>query len=262
MQRVPLAPALRGCIASVWTGECDAARREHVVASGEMHLALRLDGPPLRLYAGRDDRRGHPVDTAVVCGARGGWYARRAEPGRSVGALLAPGGTWCLFGVPAAAIGERHLPLRSFWGDGVDALRRALAAAPTAAERLDRFEHALLARLRRPRPMPPRVAGAMAALEAGARVGEALAGAGCSHRHLAALFNAEVGLGPKRWARLRRFQRVLGGLDGDVDWAATALRHGYCDQAHLIGDFRAFAGVSPRDYLAARVQPRHVVVGP
>ena len=261
MLRAPLDPALRGCVTSVWTGECTARRREHVVAGGEVHVAIRLDGPALRLFYGRDDRRGRVIDTAVVAGARSGWYARRAEPGRSVGAQLAPGGTRALFGIPAAAIGERHLPLRVFWGDGVDALRRALAAAATAAARLDLFEHALRARLQWTRAMHPQVAGAMAALEAGARVGDVLADAGCSHRHLVALFNAEVGLGRKRWARRRRFQRVLDGIDRSVDWSALALRHGYCDQAHLISDFRTFAGVSPRDYLAARVQARHVAVG-
>jgi AraC-like DNA-binding protein len=36
-----------------------------------------------------------------------------------------------------------------------------------------------------------------------------------------------------------------------VDWADLALAGGYCDQAHLINEFRGFSGISPSAYLAS-----------
>jgi AraC-like DNA-binding protein len=36
-----------------------------------------------------------------------------------------------------------------------------------------------------------------------------------------------------------------------VDWAGVALAGGYCDQAHLIHEFRNFSGLSPGAWLAA-----------
>jgi AraC-like DNA-binding protein len=61
-----------------------------------------------------------------------------------------------------------------------------------------------------------------------------------------------VGLTPKRFARVRRLQRLLGEIHGNsvVDWAEVAARHGYYDQPHLINDFRALTGVTPGEYLA------------
>jgi AraC-like DNA-binding protein len=44
-----------------------------------------------------------------------------------------------------------------------------------------------------------------------------------------------------------------------VDWADTAARHGYCDQAHLADEFRDLAGVTPAGYLRSRVNgPNHL----
>jgi AraC-like DNA-binding protein len=35
----------------------------------------------------------------------------------------------------------------------------------------------------------------------------------------------------------------------EVDWAQIALECGYYDQPHFAHDFRAFSGLTPREYL-------------
>jgi hypothetical protein len=56
-----------------------------------------------------------------------------------------------------------------------------------------------------------------------------------------------VGCTPKTLARIARFQRVLGLREGRPEWgwARVAVEAGYYDQAHLIGDYRRFAGLTP-----------------
>ncbi|GAB3515597.1 helix-turn-helix domain-containing protein [Pseudoxanthomonas daejeonensis] len=260
--RAPLPAALRPYVGNLWVGQSTRARREHVIPSGEMHLAVRIDGPALRLYASRDDEEGEAVAAAVVCGARSRYYAKRAEPCCTVGAQLLPGASQALFGVPATAIAERHAPLREFWGDAVDALQRELAATTTPEARLHALESTLLAQLRPVEPLPSHVTRAIAGLDEGEDLHVLLAGAGCSHRHFIARFRDATGLAPKRYARLRRFQRVLAQLDLEgTDWGTLALDHGYCDQAHLARDFREFAGLPARAYERARLHPRHVLTG-
>lgn len=259
--RAPLPAALRPYVGNLWVGQAAHARREHVIPSGEMHLAVRIDGPPLRLYADRGDRRGQAIATAVVCGARSRYYAKRTEPGRTVGAQLLPGASWALLGVSAAALAERHAPLREFWGGAVDRLHLELAAATAADACLDALERALLGQLRPVERLPEQVSRAIAGLDHGADLYALLAQAGCSHRHFIARFRDATGLAPKRYARLRRFQRVLAQLDGaGTDWSALAFEHGYCDQAHLARDFREFAGLPGGAYRHGRLHPRHVRV--
>jgi len=74
----------------------------------------------------------------------------------------------------------------------------------------------------------------------------------CTRRHLERQFLAAVGVGPKRLARIARFQHALQLIDR-ADPArpgtATAAACGYADQAHFIRDFRKLAGCSPGEHL-------------
>jgi AraC-like DNA-binding protein len=97
----------------------------------------------------------------------------------------------------------------------------------------------------------------------------------CSHRTLIARFRTCVGFPPKTIARLLRFNRAVRSLDrlcrtranepaskpyieaeqaedrlvGAIRWADLAADCGYFDQAHLIKDFREFAGSPPAAFL-------------
>jgi len=71
---------------------------------------------------------------------------------------------------------------------------------------------------------------------------------GVSPRHLTRTFRHAVGLTPKMFARISRFQRVAAVLDDDGAGevlASVALACGYYDQSHLVRDVRAFAGGTP-----------------
>jgi len=82
-----------------------------------------------------------------------------------------------------------------------------------------------------------------------AGLGQAL---GLGERQLRRRFEAAVGVAPKRFARLLRFQRVFEQQrESDATaWAQVALECGYFDQAHFNRDFRAFSGIAPRRLLA------------
>ena len=77
---------------------------------------------------------------------------------------------------------------------------------------------------------------------------------GLSPRWFIQVFREEVGLTPKLFCRVRRFQEVVRLIENreQVEWAEVALGAGYFDQAHFIRDFRAFSGLTPTAYLAQR----------
>jgi AraC-like DNA-binding protein len=78
---------------------------------------------------------------------------------------------------------------------------------------------------------------------------------GVSHKQFIEQFRREVGLTPKLFCRIRRFQEVLSRIHAQksVNWADVACSCGYFDQAHFVKDFLAFAGVNPAAYMDRRI---------
>jgi transcriptional regulator GlxA family with amidase domain len=75
---------------------------------------------------------------------------------------------------------------------------------------------------------------------------------GWSRRHVTQQFRRQLGLPPKAYARLLRFQyatALLGQTPGR-SFADVATEAGYYDQSHLTRDFAALAGMTPGRYVA------------
>ncbi len=220
-----------------------------------MHLAFRLAGAPIRIL--RAGRLGS-VGWTVVSGARTEPYDKELrDPGPVVGVDLEPGMSEWLLGIPASELAGCHTPLDEIWGRLVaDELRSRLAACPTLEDRLTLVEAVLQARLAS-RPCRPGTLDLVAAvrhLSSGGRVADAVRLSGLSHRHFLQRFQRAVGLPPKKFARVVRFQRALHALrDPSRGLAELAGASGYSDQAHLTRDFVEFAGLTPSAYL--RVAP-------
>ncbi|MEK4734594.1 helix-turn-helix domain-containing protein [Paenibacillus sp. FSL L8-0641] len=68
-----------------------------------------------------------------------------------------------------------------------------------------------------------------------------------SERQINRKFGQWIGISPKKFSEVVRFQSVLHSIQsgGSLDWTELALKHSFFDQAHLIRDFRRFYGDSP-----------------
>jgi transcriptional regulator GlxA family with amidase domain len=160
--------------------------------------------------------------------------------------------------MPSAELHGVQVSLNDVWGGFAAELRERLMAAQEAEARFDLLEAALLQRLDGPPARHPAVAFALRELHGapGRTIGEVRDQTGVSERRFIELFHRQVGLAPKLYARVRRFQTALRRIrtGSPVDWADIALACGYFDQAHLIHDFRAIAGLRPSEYAALRTE--------
>jgi transcriptional regulator GlxA family with amidase domain len=82
------------------------------------------------------------------------------------------------------------------------------------------------------------------------RIDSLVADLNVSSRRLERSFLTHVGMSPKLFSRLVRFDRAVRDLAarGETPWSQFALAHGYSDQAHFINEFKEFAGVTPVEF--------------
>jgi methylphosphotriester-DNA--protein-cysteine methyltransferase len=63
-----------------------------------------------------------------------------------------------------------------------------------------------------------------------------------------------VGLTPKLYARIKRFELVVRHLNGAaIDWTTVAQHCGYFDQSHLIRDCKSLSGFTPTELAARKI---------
>ena len=193
----------------------------------------------------------------VIVDLSAGPHAFAVGPMRSA-AVVPLLGAVDLFGVrfrPGAALAF----LDALCGSLARSLEAVLAeVAP--AERMRHAERILHARLDAGHGTTREVetvANAIALLRrarGGAGVREVAIALGVGERWLERAFDRHVGYGPKMLARVVRFQHALRLLDAGtaLSWSALAYEAGFADQAHLVREFRALAGLTPGDFAAER----------
>jgi AraC-like DNA-binding protein len=173
---------------------------------------------------------------------------------RVVGARLRMGTTEAVLGVPASALSGQIIALEELWGAAcARRLCDRLAAALDTAEAAAILEAAIAERLALTNGQATGTRLVLAAAErlTSANVNAVADELGVSERHLRRVFRETTGVSPKTFAKLERFRHAVraAGAETHVSWASIATRAGYYDQAHLISEFRALAGVTPQALL-------------
>lgn len=191
------------------------------------------------------------------------WVLDTAEESSVIGVHFKIGGAFPFFGAPAHELHNVRTSLDSLWGAGAAVIIEQVLAASTPDEKFDALEAALL-RAARSFERHPAVAFAVQSLStssAAPGIGAVASALGMCERRFRDRFQSEVGMAPKLFARVQRFQAVIGAVHAleEVDWAKIAADCGYFDQAHFIHDFRAFSGFAPTEYLALKSEHRNHV---
>jgi AraC-like DNA-binding protein len=239
-----------------WEGAPAPHVKERLLPNGEPAVIFNLRDDPIRIYDARDLTSFNSYGHAVISGARSSCFViDTSQQERVVGIQFQPGGAFPFFPMPASETEDASFDLDDLWPRRAGEIREQLLAAPDVDSMFAILERSLMAQLVRPLELHPAVAYALQHIRRSAEVSKIAFltdRIGLSPRRFIHLFHSQVGLTPKAFCRVRRFQRVLRCVHArqEVDWAQVALDCGFYDQPHLIHDFQAFSGFTPAAYLA------------
>jgi len=165
-----------------------------------------------------------------------------------------PRGLHRLFSVPMDELTDSHHEARAVLDVGIEELADRLNEGQSFEQRV-RIANAYFTRRCAGVGPPDRVThAAMAVLGRRGRIQvSVLAERACmSQRQFERRFTREIGLPPKLYARIARFESALESkaLSRTESWTEITNRLGYFDQMHLIKDFREFSGEVPTNLIS------------
>jgi AraC-like DNA-binding protein len=228
-----------------WSCErCTRPVKERVLPTGTVELVLDL-----REAGHRNDFQG-----STICGPHSDVFViDSAQDESMIGVHFKPGGAYPFVRVPMRELQNACVPLKVLWGATAARLRDRLLDTETSEARFRILEDSLMTQLARSMELPPSVAFALEQFQRlpRKRCSEVVDQIGISQRHFTRVFHDVVGLTPKLFHRVQRFQKVLRLIaNGRPAWIEIALACGYYDQAHFINDFKTFSGFEPTAYVS------------
>jgi AraC-like DNA-binding protein len=255
---IPRAP-LRNLVESIsrYDGALHPHDLERVFPTGTMRIIIHLVEDTSRRNDPHSPRQVETHRGAIVSGAHGGYFLiSTAEQTSVFGVAFRPGGATPFLRMPASELRDLNVSLEDAIGREARGLRERLLEF-TPNERFAFLESWLIEQARGDLTVHPVVRYALTEFSAvphSRSVAEVIDLVGLSSRHFTELFEEQVGLTPKLFCRIQRFQHAikLAQASNDVDWADVAAMAGYYDQSHLIRDFQEFSGLSPGVYLRQR----------
>ncbi|GGR66577.1 AraC family transcriptional regulator [Micromonospora fulviviridis] len=243
-RRLP-APALRPWVEHYWL--IDWALTEPFVQRIVPHPAVNV------VFQAQEGEAEHGEIAGVDTGL---FTITLLGTGRVTGVQFRPGGFRPFWHRPVAELTGRRLPLPAGPPPAGAAPTGPFASGPvcpgTDEQRCRRLDDLLTAWEPAPDPLAAEATGLVEEIRADRsvlRVDDFARRHGVSTRRLQRLFLDHVGVGPKWVIRRYRLQEAIEqAAAGPLDWSRVAADLGYADQAHLVREFTAVAGVSPAAY--------------
>lgn len=221
--------------------------------NGEPSIVVNLRDDPIQLYDPDNLSHSRCYGHSAVSGAHTNCMViDTLQQDRAFGIQFCAGGAFPFFRMPACELENTSVELNHLWPHANE-LRERLLDALTVDAMFPIAEHFLLAQLAKPLELHPAVQFArrqFCTRPHEVSVASVFNQIGLSQRRFIQLFHEQVGVTPKAFCRVRRFQRILESVHRarEVNWVSVALDCGYYDQAHFIHDFREFSGLTPTQY--------------
>ena len=230
--------------------------REKILPTSTIELIINF-GPPHRKYNSAETDY-ELMKECWIAGFQTGFIVN--EPVAEtcmMGVRFKPGGAYRFLDLPILELTDFVIDMDHLWGGFANEVRHRLLELSSVQDRFSLLETIMLERLNRDRLELAAVQYAIDSIF-GAEGKLSLRGLsddiGISQKHLNHQFKRSVGVSPKQFSRVAKFQNVLKQINplATIDWGSIAHMCNYYDQSHFNHDFSRFTGMSPSEYVSFR----------
>ena len=169
--------------------------------------------------------------------------------------VFRPSAIYRLFGLPAVETIDRDYAAHAVLGGAFSALTEELGNAHTFQERVRIADQFVISRCSGTHAAGSieRAANEIALNHGACRIDSLVRHTGLSIRSFQRMFQQRIGLSPKLYSRIVRFELALKAKAAlpHLSWMAVAHQFGYHDQMHMVHDFRQLSGEAPTSLLVS-----------
>ena len=230
---------------------------EKLLPDGSIDLLIDLTETPKKLYHNEEATSFTTFKKSWISGMKTRYILIDATVSQMIGVHFKPGGCYPFVDFPMLELNDLTIDLDSVWGNDANSIREAILHEPSIDKRFSILENYFLQRGKNRMENHALVHYSVGQLTSSPQmwtIKKLSDKTGITQKHLITLFKKYVGLSPKMFSRIFKFQKVIHLIEQQkkIDWSMLAYECGYFDQAHFIKEFQAFSGINPAAYLEKR----------
>lgn len=232
-------------------------RMEKFLPDGAVDLLIDLTDTPKKLFYNEEGTSFTTFKRSWISGMKTDYILIDASVSNMIGVHFKPGGCYPFVDFPMAELNNLTIELETIWGNEIHNIREAILCESCIKKRFSILENYFLMKGKNKMENHELVHYSVNQLVHSPQmwtIKHLSDKTGITQKHLITLFKKYVGLSPKMFSRIYKFQKVIQLIEQQqkVDWASLAYECGYFDQSHFIKEFQSFSGINPVSYLEKR----------
>lgn len=227
---------------------------ERVVPTGHVFVLFELDDMERHTYHGDPLEPNATFRKAWVSGLHRNHLSISAHDDSEMLVIQFKAfGAYPFLQLPMEKLADRVVPGDQFSNTDLFTTRERLYTASTSTDKFGVADAWLDAHFDRGRLPPKSLIDVVTNLQAqpAAKLNDIIESFDGTQKHLISQFKKFIGITPKQYQRVLRFNDVFVQMQGDqfLSWSDIAYRCGYADQSHFIREFKNFSGFIPESFL-------------
>ncbi len=227
---------------------------ERVVPTSHIYIIFELDGIPRNTFDNKTLAPNRTYTKVWVSGMHRNYISISAHPKSEMLVIqFKPFGAYPFFHFPIQRLNEQILPAEEILGEEILSLREAILAEEASEEKFALAEQWLTHRYDSSKQPPTELLDILKQLtcQSATNYHQVIGSYSSTQKHLIDQFKKYIGLTPKYFQRILRFNEVLQHIQKkeDISWAYIAYQCAFSDQSHFIKEFKHFSGFNPKVFI-------------